>query len=253
MLKLGSNGLLASGSRDGLVCVWNIRIGQPLHQFNIHAGGVYFSAALLNDDFLAMAEHEGDIFVRELCTGVCHLLQGHTEYADFATPANGRFASYDSHGNVRIWSCNTWTCEVALSGVLPGVDNSALFGSLAFTQQQIYAPWEYSVYTHDLQTHERRVINDIDLVDPNILAGLGRAGLWCCETEYEGNWIKYGGQRLLCLPDYGFIVDCPVYGNTLAVGYGNGRIILIRFDGDKKPSAFASTSHLREDDTVTLS
>ncbi|GFG03333.1 hypothetical protein IFM5058_01376 [Aspergillus udagawae] len=220
LLKLGSNGLLASGSRDGLVCVWNIKTGQPLHQFNIHKDRVYFCDALLNDDFLAMSEIKGQIFVWELSTGVCHLLHGHTAIVTFALSENGRLVSFSGHGHVRIWSCTTWACEVALLDVVSGVDYSALDKQLVISQDRIYATWTYSVFMHDLKTKERKRIRDIDLVDPTILAAIGREELWYCDTDDQGNWIKYGAQRLLCLPDYGWVMDYRVSGNTLAVGYG---------------------------------
>ncbi|RLM00035.1 hypothetical protein CFD26_108056 [Aspergillus turcosus] len=259
-LKLGSNGLLASGSRDGLVCIWNIRNGQLIHQFNVHtgeSGEVYFCDAFLNDDFLAASEIKGQIFVWELSTGECHLLRGHTGSANFTLSENGRFASCDGHGNVRIWSCTTWACEVALSGIVSGVDYAASERELVLTEEQIYAPRRCLVHIQDIETEERSRVRDIDLEDPIILAALKRETLWCCESDHDGNWIKYGGQRLLCLPDYDHICDYQVSGNTVVVGYGNGRIILIQFDPDKRPSAFASvrssTSDLGQDDTPTLS
>jgi WD40 repeat protein len=240
LLKFGLNGLLASGCVNGLVCVWNIQTGRPLHQFNIPPGGICYVDAFLNDDFLAVSDIKGRIFVWELSTGVCHLLRGHTESVTFGLSENGRFASCDNSGNARIWSCTTWACEVALSPVVSTVDFWLLDRQLVITQEQIYRVTRDLVFIQDLKSEERSRVWNIDLKDPIILAALKRESLWFCETDGQGNWIKYGGQRLLRLPDYGRVIDRQVAGNTIAVGYAGGRITLIQFDLEKMQSAFAS-------------
>ncbi|MEM9119394.1 MAG: NB-ARC domain-containing protein [Cyanobacteria bacterium P01_F01_bin.56] len=117
--SLGSDCILASGSCDGTVSLWDAHQGHRLKQLTGHGNWVVAIAWSPDGKLLASGSHDQTIKLWEPLTGqVLHTLQGHTSWVwDVAFSPDGRFlASASEDHTVRVWEVATGACRHILRG-----------------------------------------------------------------------------------------------------------------------------------------
>lgn len=120
--------MLASGSGDATVRLWDLATQTPLRTLTGHRDWVLCLAWSPDGRYLASGSRDGQVRVWTVATGACTLLGGHRDfvtslawepYAALATSGRRcaeRLASASKDGSVRVWDVAGRTCVLALSG-----------------------------------------------------------------------------------------------------------------------------------------
>jgi WD40 repeat protein len=113
------NTILASGSQDQTVRLWNIETGHCLKTLQGHSGQVWSVAFSPTSDLLATASHDRTIRIWHSRTGAClKTLQGHTSWVQAVAfdPEGQRIASGSDDQTAKIWDVSTGQCITTLKG-----------------------------------------------------------------------------------------------------------------------------------------
>jgi serine/threonine protein kinase len=102
--------ILASGSADKTIKVWNLETGEEIYTLNKHSGTVFSVAISLDAQFLASGSADGTIKVWDLDTG--EEIYSITEHSDaiysVAISPDGKFlVSGSNDTTVRVWNLST--------------------------------------------------------------------------------------------------------------------------------------------------
>ncbi|KXZ50190.1 hypothetical protein GPECTOR_17g827 [Gonium pectorale] len=108
-----SGGLLATGSADKTVGLWNLTTGARLRTFSGHAAGISDVAWHPNERYLATAADDHSLKLWDVETGAClRTLTGHTNYVfccNFDAPGH-MLASGSFDETLRLWDVRTGKC-----------------------------------------------------------------------------------------------------------------------------------------------
>jgi WD40 repeat protein len=118
-LDQGAGGILASGSADCTVKLWNWRTGQCLKTLTGHTDKIQGIAFSPDGQVLASGSADQTIRVWNYATGHClQLLNGHTNrvYSVAFSPDGSILASCSTDRTVKLWSWQTGECLKTLSG-----------------------------------------------------------------------------------------------------------------------------------------
>lgn len=120
--------MLASGSGDATVRLWDLATQTPLRTLTGHRDWVLCLAWSPDGRHLASGSRDGQVRVWTVATGDCTLLGGHRDFvtslawepyaalAGSGRRCGARLASASKDGSVRVWDVAGRTCVVALSG-----------------------------------------------------------------------------------------------------------------------------------------
>ena len=154
LTKGGSGGILASGSEDHTVKLWDINAGECRHTLEGHTSRIWSVAFNPQGNILASASEDHTVKLWDVSTGQClQTLQGHTSWVcAIAFSPNGRILASGSYDQtVKLWDCTTGKCLQTL----PGHDNWVW--SVAFSPEgRILASGsgDHTVKLWDIQTGE---------------------------------------------------------------------------------------------------
>ena len=157
---------LASGSRDGMIRLWETSSGRCVHTFQSHTLPV--ESVCLSGDGRWLVSGSGDKTVRlwEVSSGRClHTLQGHTHSVNAVSlSADGRFlASGSRDGMVRLWEVSSGRCLHVLQDHAESIESVSLSADgyllASGSADQTVRLWEVSSgrCLHTLQGHTQSV------------------------------------------------------------------------------------------------
>jgi WD40 repeat protein len=140
----GDSGLVASGSEDGTVRLWEAGSGRPLATLQGHSGGVESVALSRDGTLLASGGQDGAIKLWEVPDGrPLATLQGHSGAVwSVALSGNGGLvASGSVDGTVRLWETPSGTCLRVLRSErrYEGLDITGLTGVTAAQRAALLA------------------------------------------------------------------------------------------------------------------
>lgn len=113
-----SGSLLASGSTDGTIKIWNTNSERCLHTLQGDSGGAIWSLVELPGGLLASGSDDGTIEIWDTSRwNFVHMLEGHSDtvYSLNILP-RGLLASGSGDGTIKIWDINSWHCLQTLQG-----------------------------------------------------------------------------------------------------------------------------------------
>ncbi len=111
--------LLAAGSVNGEVRVWQVADYRQVMALSGHQGWVWSVAFSLDGALLASGGEDRIVRIWQVSTGQClTMLHGHTNWIRSVTfsPDGSRLASSSDDGTVRVWEVSTGECLTTLQG-----------------------------------------------------------------------------------------------------------------------------------------
>ncbi|MGH3871700.1 MAG: TIR domain-containing protein [Pseudonocardiaceae bacterium] len=130
-------GLLAIGSDDGGVLIYDPMTGAPLRTLQGHRGRVF--AVTYGEDVLVTGSDDGTVRIWDALTGQCrHVLPGHRKWSwpVVISPSGQELATGDADGVLRLWNLGSGSqrCELPT--------NHGLIFSLAFSGRLIAVAYQ---------------------------------------------------------------------------------------------------------------
>ncbi|GLA13524.1 hypothetical protein AnigIFM62618_010513 [Aspergillus niger] len=205
----GNGQLLASGSRDKTIKLWDVATGALKHTLEGHSDWVHSVAFSGNGQLLVSGSRDKTIKLWDAATGALkHTLEGHSG----------------------------WVCSVAFSG------NGQLLAS--GSRDKTIKLWDAATgaLKHDISTDD--VATDVEFSDhlPLLITNLGSFDI---RNYYEsfstssdkvmeislsaGRWVTVQGQKELWLPPNYESFLSTVKNSTIALGSTSGRVAIIAF------------------------
>ncbi|KAH7243937.1 WD40-repeat-containing domain protein [Fusarium solani] len=120
--------LLASGSNDGIVKIWNGTWGDSMHDLHGHSEPVFSLAFSSDKQLLASASGDQTIKVWDTTTGeLKHTLNGHINTVNSVTfsPGDALLASGSADGTVKLWNPEDGHCKLMLHDHVKAVNSVA--------------------------------------------------------------------------------------------------------------------------------
>ncbi|WP_045865885.1 TIR domain-containing protein [Streptomyces sp. WMMB 714] len=111
--------VLATGSADGTVRLWDPVSGRCRHRLEVHPGGVWPVSLDAAGRLLATGDAEGLVTLWDTATGeALHRLPDHTApvYTAVFSPDGETLATGDAGASLRLWDTRTGTCRAVLEG-----------------------------------------------------------------------------------------------------------------------------------------
>ncbi|KIW36652.1 uncharacterized protein PV06_11164 [Exophiala oligosperma] len=148
--------LMASGSYDNTVRIWDVQTGQCRHQLEGHSHSVTSVAFSHDGSLVVSGSYDKTVRVWDVQTGQCrHQLEGHCDGVTSVmfSPDGSLVASGSRDKTVRIWDVQTGQCRHQLEGHCDEV-TSVVFspdGSLVAS-----GSWDKTVRIWDVQTGQCR-------------------------------------------------------------------------------------------------
>ncbi|KAM6514247.1 hypothetical protein FALCPG4_015403 [Fusarium falciforme] len=220
---------LASGSRDGMIRVWDAATGVCLQTIKSDGGWVY--SVVFSADGLRLASGSGDgtIKVWDAATGVClQMLKGHYAWvSSVVLSANGQqLVSGSGDHTIKVWDAATGMCLQTLEGH-DGAVNSVAFSTdrqqiASGSDDDIIKVWDAAtgVCLHTLK-------NDGSWVNSVVFSADGQ---WLASGSGDGTikvWDAATGVCLQILECHGSSANSIVFSaddQRLAAGFHDGTI-----------------------------
>ncbi len=116
----GIGGILASGSEDQTIRIWDINTGECLKILSAHSSRVWSVAFSLDGKMLASSSEDRTIKLWDVLTGECvRTLEGHTAGVSsvaFSPDKDKILASGGGDRTIKIWDVSTGSCITTLEG-----------------------------------------------------------------------------------------------------------------------------------------
>jgi WD40 repeat protein len=227
-VAFSSDGLLASGSGDQTVRVWDPATGQCKHELKGHSDWVG-TVAFSSDGLLASGSSDQTVRVWDPATGQCkHELKGHSDRVwTVAFSSDGLLASGSGDQTVRVWDPATGQCKHELKG------HSDWVGTVAFSSDGLLASGsdDQTVRVWDPATGQcKHELKDLTLISQGQHSFLSDCKPPFYSLNGERTWVTQNNRGILYLPDYYYRSRAfAVKGNIMALGYGDGRLIFLKF------------------------
>ena len=201
--------LLASGSDDRTVRLWDPRTGQEIQTLKGHTGSVNAVAFSQDGSLLASGSYDDTVRLWDPRTGQeIQTLKGHTHsvYAVAFSQDGSLLASGSYDGTVRLWDLRTGQEVQTFENILGvttisfTIDNTTILtnrGAMSINNETItFSDYGSSTYN----------------------------------TMIRIDWVQRGNRNYLWLPQE-YRTNCSTfYGNILALGRKSGQVSFIQFD-----------------------
>ncbi|KAJ6024792.1 hypothetical protein N7540_005589 [Penicillium herquei] len=227
---------LASGSRDKTIKLWDTATGTQRQTLEGHSSWVNSVAFSPDGLTLASGSYDNTIKLWDTATGTQRqTLEGHSSLVhsvafspDGLTLASG---SYDN--TIKLWDTTTGTQRQTLEG------HSSLVHSVAFSPDGLTlasGSYDNTIKLWDTATGTQRqtleghssLVHSVAFSPDKPTPALEKA-FRDAQISLESNWIRLGGENLLWLPvEYRSFACQAVKDATLALGYGDGRVLVIK-------------------------
>ncbi|KAJ5556635.1 hypothetical protein N7494_000550 [Penicillium frequentans] len=244
--------LLASGSDDNIVRLWDTATGALQQTLEGHSGPVYSVAFSPDGRLLASGSDDETIRLWDTATGALQqTLEGHSSYVNsVAFSPDGRLlASGYIDDIVRLWD----TATGALQQILEG--HSGPVYSVAFSPDGrllASSSWGKAVQLWDTATGVlQQTLNvngfivslEFALDGSYLITNLGTLNVPSLDENQspgltqrnpdifiqQGQWIMLNGINVLWLPPESRFTCSTIIGNLLALGHASGHVSLIGF------------------------
>lgn len=159
---------IVSGSRDGMVKIWNRKDWTCKHEIAAH--DLPISDMSVSDHLIVTASQDHTCKIWSLDTGdLVHTLVGHREKVYRVAMQNITVVSGDATGEVRVWDCDSGECKAVLRGHTSLVSHIRIESGLIVTagaDGQIRA-WSLEDYEQKwvVQQAHPHAVNSIDIWD----------------------------------------------------------------------------------------
>jgi outer membrane protein assembly factor BamB len=150
--------LLASGSKDGTVRLWDAVTGKPSHVLDGHRDMVVTVAFSPDGKLLAASSHDTAIKLWDTATGkLARTLNGHDkDVRGLAFAPDGKtFASGAMDRTVKLWDTTTWQCRITCHG------HTAEINCITFTPDGRWVAsggWDKTVRLWNAATGEAQLV-----------------------------------------------------------------------------------------------
>ncbi|KAJ6023799.1 NACHT and WD40 domain protein [Penicillium herquei] len=229
---------IASGSNDNTIKLWNVETGKQYHTLEGHLDWVRAMAFSPDGQTIASASDDNTIKLWNIETGKQrHTLEGHLDWvrAVAFSPDGQTIASASDDNTIKVWNAETGEQRHTLEG------HSGLVQAVAFSpdgQTIASASDDNSIKLWNVETGEQchALEGHSDLAQA--VAFHSRDGIHVSPTPYSqdmpqvwlaNHWVRFGGEDVLWLPsEYRQFSCSATKEGTLALGYPNGRVFIIR-------------------------
>ena len=202
--------LLASGSDDQTVRLWDTATGSLQQTLEGYSGRVYSVAFSPDGRLLASGSHDQTVRLWDTATGgLQQTLEGYSGrvYSVAFSPDGRLLASGSDDQTVRLW-------DPATGGLQETLTTKGIVNELDFSQEGSYLITNLG--TLDVQSgHENLASNSTHKSRAIFIK--------------QGRWINMNGKNVLWLPP-DFRPTCSaISGDSLALGHESGRVSFLRF------------------------
>ncbi|KAF7136983.1 hypothetical protein CNMCM5793_006734 [Aspergillus hiratsukae] len=201
--------LLASGSRDQTVKLWDAATGTLMHTLEGHSASVWSVVFSPDGRLLASGSDDKKVKLWDTATGALkQTLEGHSDsVTSVAFSPDGRLlASGSADKTVKLWDAATGT-------LMQTLNIEGIVTNIAFSKNDPYLTTNLGSFNINPWYNNPTP----DLLETTV------------EVSLQGSWITIQSKKELWLPrEYRPL--CSAFQNgTLALGHGSGRVSLIAF------------------------
>jgi WD40 repeat protein len=207
---------LASGSFDNTIKLWDVKTGKELQTLTGHSYSVTSVAFSSDGSTLASGSDDETIKLWDVNTGKeLHTLTGHSYSAtSVAFSSDGStVASGSDDETIKLWDVKTGKELHTLTGHSYSVNSVALpsDGSTLASRSS-----DHTIEGHPIPSLQWHYDPRQSPLDPKV--------------TISNNWIFIAGEKLILLPPEYHQYNCSaVKGATIALGYRDGRLLVIGF------------------------
>jgi WD40 repeat protein len=194
--------------------VWDVSSGACLHTLEGHSSCINSVAFSYDSTKLASASDDRTVKVWDASSGTClQTLEGHTNHVKSVAFSHDstKLASASRDSTVKVWDASNGAClqtlnvGQALRSLIFNSTNSCLFTEIG-----------------TLRIDNLRSSSEIAIADPErpLDPGIG--------FSTDNTWIQHDGKNVLWIPSEYRPLCATVYGTTIGIGVGSGRVWLCR-------------------------
>ncbi|MFC1762830.1 WD40 repeat domain-containing protein [Planctomycetota bacterium] len=113
-----AGGIVAAGGYSGIICIWDVSSGLPLHVLNGHAESITALTTVFDMAYVISGSQDGTVRIWDTCEAECvGVLDGHKgRVKSIATTPIGRLAITLDDDTVRIWDLFNQKCIQSMAG-----------------------------------------------------------------------------------------------------------------------------------------
>ncbi|GLA33115.1 hypothetical protein AnigIFM63326_002394 [Aspergillus niger] len=246
----GDGQLLASGSHDKTIKLWDTATGALKHTLEGHSRSVHSVAFSGNSQLLASSSHDKTIKLWDTATGALkYTLEGYSRSVYLVTfSGDGQLLAFGPSDNtIKLWDTATGTLKHTLEGHSDWVHSVGFSGNSQLLASSSYDKtiklWDTATgaLKHDISTDH--VATDVEFSEhlPLLITSTGSFDIRNCYESFltsrkvtqvslaAGRWVTIQGERQLWLPPNYDPRSSAVKNSTIALGSTSGRVAIITF------------------------